>query len=427
MLASPASLSPVTSTSTPTPTSIPSAFSRLSQSRTVAKQLQETAVVALPANPTIEDLPKIVWENRRFIHEGSLARNGAKGRKSWIRSHGTFLIELNHHDQPIGHVWCCSKCDRKGAVDPSYYTTPKRGRLEQSIIPRAKVRAIQELSVGFVVDSDVPFTIFEHSFLRKLFNQFDRELVLQIPWSGSSITRELQRPFEVKRDVIKAELQDALTTIHLSFDLWTPPNRFAVMALGSHNGENLASTLIEVAQEWNIEEQIRTFISDNVTTNDTCLHHVYKAFNPSLRPDDVKARRMRCYGHVLNHVARAFLFGTDADAFELVSEINNIRGLAEQDLAHWRTKGPIGKLHNIVKFIKSSPQRSEQFKRIAQGQNHEGYRPCEESTAELEVIECARRQSHSSFTAVLGVPGFRTVTPNSTRYVSIGGNMGRKY
>src|SRR5690349_20644186 len=31
------------------------------------------------------------------------------------------------------------------------------------------------------------------------------------------------------------------------------------------------------------------------------------------------------------------------------------------------------------------------------------------------VIECACRQSHSSFTAVLGASGFRTVTPNSTR------------
>ena len=103
-LASPASLSPAASTPTPTPTPIPSAFSRLAQSRTVAKQLEEAAVVALPANPTVEDLPKIVWKNRRFVHEDSLARKGAKGRKSWIRSHGIFLIELNHHDQLIDHV-----------------------------------------------------------------------------------------------------------------------------------------------------------------------------------------------------------------------------------------------------------------------------------------------------------------------------------
>ncbi|RYC78226.1 hypothetical protein BFJ63_vAg18900 [Fusarium oxysporum f. sp. narcissi] len=63
-----------------------------------------------------------------------------------------------------------------------------------------------------------------------------------------------------------------------------------------------------------------------------------------------------------------------------------MRGLVEQDLDHWRTKGPIGKLRNIVKFIRSSPQRSEQFQRTAREQDYEGYRLCDESTAELEVV-----------------------------------------
>ncbi|EXK77721.1 hypothetical protein FOQG_17576, partial [Fusarium oxysporum f. sp. raphani 54005] len=98
----PASLSPVISTRCPTPL-FPSAFSRLSQPRTVAKQLEEASVGELPPNPTIEDLPKDVWKNRRFVQEDSLARKGAKGRKSWIRSRGMFFIELNHQDQPIGH------------------------------------------------------------------------------------------------------------------------------------------------------------------------------------------------------------------------------------------------------------------------------------------------------------------------------------
>jgi len=66
--------------------------------------------------------------------------------------------------------------------------TPKRRRLEQSVIPKAKIKAIQELSVGFIIDSNVPFTIFEHSFLRKIFNHFDKELVVQMAWSGSPIT-----------------------------------------------------------------------------------------------------------------------------------------------------------------------------------------------------------------------------------------------
>ncbi|KAL9560708.1 hypothetical protein ACKAV7_015199 [Fusarium commune] len=183
---------------------------------------------------------------------------------------------------------------------------------DQSIIPKAKVKAVQELSVGFVIDSDVPFTIFEHEFLKELFYQL-------------------------------------LALRH---------------QLGIHSGENLAETLFEIVQLWDIRGQL----------------------DLSIRPADIKARRMRCYGHVLNLVARAFLFGKDAESFELESDINGMRGFQEQDLRHWRSKGPIGKLHNIVKFIRSSPQRSEYFKRIAHEQEDEGYHLCEESTAELEVI-----------------------------------------
>jgi hypothetical protein len=244
----------------------------------------------------------------------------------------------------------------------------------------------------------VPFTIFEHSFLRKIFNHFDSDLVLQMAWSGSSVTREIHRLFEAKRDIIKAELRNALTAVHISFDLWTSPNRFAIMAVfahfidqlghqqsrllvlrrqsGAHSGENLASSLIDIVHEWEIEGRVGYAISDNMMANDTCLYYMYQRLDPSMRSVDIKARRMRCYGHTLNLVARAFLFGKDAESFELESDINGMRGLVEQDLDHWRTKGPIGKLRNIVKFIRSSPQRSEQFKRVAREQDHEEYRLC---------------------------------------------------
>ncbi|KFA70228.1 hypothetical protein S40285_09426 [Stachybotrys chlorohalonatus IBT 40285] len=44
------------------------------------------------------------------------------------------------------------------------------------------------------------------------------------------------------------------------------------------------------------------------------------------------------------------------------------------------------KLHNIVKFIRSSSQCSEYFKRIAHEQEYKGYYLCKESTAELELV-----------------------------------------
>ncbi|KAJ6437054.1 peptidyl-prolyl cis-trans isomerase-like 4 [Purpureocillium lavendulum] len=152
--------------------------------------------------------------------------------------------------------------------------------------------------------------------------------------------------------------------------------------------------------EWGIGGQLGTVISDNLNTKDTCLAYFYRQLEPSMRSADIKARRMRCYGHVLNLVARAFLFGKDADSFELESDINYMSGLAEQDLRHWRSKGPIGKLHNIVKFIRSSPQRSEYFKRIAHEQEYEGYRHCEESTAELEVLSNNETRWNSTYMMV---------------------------
>jgi hypothetical protein len=51
-------------------------------------------------------------------------------------------------------------------------------------------------------------------------------------------------------------------------------------------------------------------------------------------------------------------------------------------------KGPIGKLHNLAKFTRASPQRTEVFKihaRVLQAQDV--HKLCEESTAELELTQ----------------------------------------
>jgi hypothetical protein len=126
-----------------------------------------------------------------------------------------------------------------------------------------------------------------------------------------------------------------------------------------YSGENLAGSLVDIIHKWEIEGGVSCTISDNIAANDTCLYHIYQQLDLSMRPVDIKARRMQCYWHTFNLIARAFLFGKDTDSFELESDINSIRGLIEQDLDHQRTKGPISKLRNIVKFIRSSPQRSE--------------------------------------------------------------------
>lgn len=61
-------------------------------------------------------------------------------------------------------------------------------------------------------------------------------------------------------------------------------------------------------------------------------------------------------------------------------------GQYEQGLEHWRRTGPIGKLHNIVKFIRASLQRSKAFRNIAQEYNNsEDFIFSEVSFKELEL------------------------------------------
>ncbi|KAI8416512.1 hypothetical protein FOFC_02822 [Fusarium oxysporum] len=82
----------------------------------------------------------------------------------------------------------------------------------------------------------------------------------------------------------------------------------------------------------------------------------YGDLDASMSLADVRARRMRCYGHILNLVARAFLYARIRRPSRLNRKYFDLLGRWEDDLRHWRKKGPVGKLHNIVKFIRSSPQ-----------------------------------------------------------------------
>jgi hypothetical protein len=51
-----------------------------------------------------------------------------------------------------------------------------RPALALSNIPRAKICRVRELLVGYIVDCDLPFTVFESEYIRELFRQLDPDL-----------------------------------------------------------------------------------------------------------------------------------------------------------------------------------------------------------------------------------------------------------
>ena len=79
-------------------------------------------------------------------------------------------------------------------------------------------------------------------------------------------------------------------------------------------------------------------------------------------------RRVRCVGHVLNLVAKAIMIGSgsrnepDMDVFE--QQLESLAKDEREQVAQWRRRGPVGKLHNIVVWICRSSQRIEKFEAL---------------------------------------------------------------
>ncbi|KAK5997074.1 FAD-linked oxidoreductase ZEB1 [Cladobotryum mycophilum] len=366
---------------------------------------------------TLENLPIARWRGRRFIPERYLSRKSSRGRTSWIKNEGIFVQELLQDDK-LGEVfWICRRCDEQYTLglpfkasattsatdhlrkkhriiesdltdlstgseseDPSLHPR-KRQRFHTTPLSKTQLLKIHELLAGFIVDTDQPFSIFDNSYIRKVFLEFNPSLSSQISWSRTSQRQCVNTLFLSKKEIIKQGLHNALSQIHLGFDLWTSPNRLAIMAVTGHfldqNGHQQQRLLAlreqpgsHTVKDWGISTRLRTIVSDNASNNDTCLQHLFNILDPTMTSVKISERRMRCYGHILNLVARAYLYGENSESFEQESQ-----------------KGPIGKLHNIVRFIRASPQRSAQFKKIVpEEHDHNDFLLHNASPREVELL-----------------------------------------
>ena len=76
-------------------------------------------------------------------------------------------------------------------------------------------------------------------------------------------------------------------------------------------------------------------------------------------------RRLRCFGHVINLVVKAFLWSLNTEILEGLASGNSTEGDAQEiiELMEWRRQGPMGKLRNICVWICRTPhwQRREGF------------------------------------------------------------------
>ena len=108
-------------------------------------------------------------------------------------------------------------------------------------------------------------------------------------------------------------------------------------------------------------------MADNAESNDTCIDAVLRALYQNMSVKQRKARQLRCFGHITNLCAQAFIVGKDSEKIckQISTAYRNEDMAAVEKL--WRKRGAVGLLHNIVRFIRLTPQRRGFFARIQMG------------------------------------------------------------
>lgn len=243
--------------------------------------------------------------------------------------------------------------------------------------------------------------------------------------TGGWIIDEIARHHET----IVRSISNAKGKVTISFDGWKANNdvldllgvvvhypgddyklRNVVLAirdtLGSHTGSNIADHLFDVLKHYQISgSQIAFFAADNATNNDKALQLLSERV--TLEP---VTSRLRCAGHMFNLVCTAILFGVDVEALDdarhdfsqsqddstlgtqAVTSFESIlsNGTEEQQHCAWQSKGPIGKLHNLVTHIKANNARIAVFE-----------------SKQAEVISNGQKTSHKKILRLVNNGGIR--------------------
>jgi len=212
-----------------------------------------------------------------------------------------------------------------------------------------------------------------------------------ITTTHSTITKKLKGSWSNHKDVVRRDLQSAISNIHISLDIWTSPNRHLLLAIcahytthllkrqkallalrtvAGHSGQNQFNILLPVLQDYGVVRKLGAIIADNASTNDTLCEIIEDhMFIKEDREWEAKHWRIRCSGHIINLAVQAFLFTNVINIEELESyddeeQRGDIRD-EEAKRTKFRLMGPLGKMHNILIHIRGSTARIAEFLELA--------------------------------------------------------------
>jgi hypothetical protein len=173
-----------------------------------------------------------------------------------------------------------------------------------------------------------------------------------LKFARQDVPKLIESTYILHREELVKKLKNSLSLIHFSIDMWTSPAKTGFQAIvvhwvdaetrcgetallslkefkGAHGGKEQAEVFLRVIREAGLQDQLGFFTSDNHGSNDLMLRRIAEEienFDPVLR-------RVRCFGHNLNRVAQAFLFGSTAKRGEGQKDEDEAIEIAIQDMA----------------------------------------------------------------------------------------------
>jgi hypothetical protein len=253
--------------------------------------------------------------------------------------------------------------------------------------------AINEALVALIVVRNLPFRVVNWPEFHTFCQTLNPESSDFITTAHSQIKKKIEQSWQTHQDVVRKKLQSALSSIHLSLDIWTSPNRLlllgicahfvdrnqekqskallALRTVANHSGQEQFDTLLSVLKDYGIVRKLGSIVCDNASPNDTLCRTVEDYLDQEEDIEwDSKYRRIRCTGHIINLAVQAFLFQDIIEIEQLESydqqEEKGELGDEEERRTNFRVLGPLGKLHNIVVHIRSSAGRTKEFKILAE-------------------------------------------------------------
>ncbi|KAF5576969.1 restless-like transposase [Fusarium pseudocircinatum] len=353
------------------------------------KVVETTSLIPTLSVPPVDS--QKLQEERLFRHfRGWLFSERAKDTTSWTWDYGydiqraherrwnasKHLFKEHHVRAPEGRTksWIQLKAESVEKQHRSITDTltldpmkPREQAMANSLVKSFDKDHFQRMVIQWIVKSNLPFLTVEDEDLRAIFDYLSPSVSIRGGHlSADTLRTKIIAEYQRHRHTVIDVLRQSPGLIHISFDGWTSGNRHALYGIACffrdehnkpckivlgvpevtirHNGSNIATQVLDIWTAYQITEKIGYFTLDNAENNNTAMGMIGRelGFNGTFR-------RGRCSGHTVNSSAKALLFGKNLLAFE--EQLSGTPALLESDWESWRSKRPVGKLHNLVHDI----------------------------------------------------------------------------